>query len=711
MRSSPDTFAAIAAAMLAATFVLHRDASAQATRSDASPEVLDAVASWIALDLTAGREALAGQALGALGFRVGPLGSYVARRGQGSPRRVVACALDHGGYVVSGITDDGYLRLHNPGTGRTHPLWDQFHEGQRIRVRTSGGYVPGVIAVRSTHLWRRRAADDSPASIETFFVDVGARSRQEVASLGIAVLDGVARDWPSWRYGDLVAGPHAGLRAGCAAVAAASRVTPARGETIYVLAAQGSFDQAGLSAVLASLGTLDSLTVIDPVLARADTGAAGEQLSRHTPTAEELPLPANSRVGSVSAIGVRTYYQGTLVESISADDAAELFAQVARAAGQATAPRAVSVAAVPVAQPPRVGRDSLGETATLLGALTDEYGVSEHEGYVRAAVLAALPAWARARATTDSIGNLIVGVGPAHDTVAFIAHLDEIGFEITRIDRDGTVALRTRGGLFRSLWEGQPALLHFDANHALAPSCALRMRAGSSPRSALGVFVPRAAATVKQPADLSAWFGVDSAALTACGVVPGMSLTSPKRATRLGSARFTARSIDDRAGSTALILAVRGLDPKVLDHTVLFVWSVREETALGGAAYLASRSGTSIKRVHAVDTFVSADSPLESSRFAVAPIGRGAVVRALDNSSATPSVEIDRVVRIARAAKIPLQVGTTNGGNDGSELARYGAVDVPISWPLRYSHSPAELIDLNDVVWLSRLVLALAISR
>jgi putative aminopeptidase FrvX len=709
MRSSPDTWSTVAAALLVAAFA--REANAQETRSDASPDVLDVVASWIALDVTAGREALAGPALGALGFRAGPLGSYIVRHGQGSPRRVVACALDHGGYVVSGITGDGYLRLHNPSTGRVHPLWDQFHEGQRVRVRTARGYVAGVIAVRSTHLWRRRAADESPASIETFFVDVGARSQQDVAALGIAVLDGVARDWPEWRYADLVAGPHAGLRAGCAAVAAASRVVPTRGETIYVLAAEGSFDQAGLSAVLASLGTVDSLTVIDPVLAHADTGAAGEQLSRRTPTPEELPLPANSRVGRVSAIGIRTYYQGTLVESVSADDAAELFAQVARAAGQPTAPKAVSVETAPVAQPPRVGRDSLGEAATLLAALSDVYGVSEHEQYVRAAVLAALPAWARARATTDSIGNLIVAVGPAHDTVAFIAHLDEIGFEITRIERDGTVALRARGGFFRSLWEGQPALLHFDASNAPLPSCSLRMRAGSSPRSALGVFVPRATATVKQPAEVTAWFGVDSAALAACGVVPGMSLTSPKRAARLGSARFTARSIDDRAGSTALILAARALDPKVLDHAVLFVWSVQEETALGGAAYLASRSGTSIKRVHAVDTFVSADSPLESSRFALAPIGRGAVVRALDNSSATPTAEIDRVVRIARAAKIPLQVGTTNGGNDGSELARYGAVDVPVSWPLRYSHSPAELIDLHDVVSLSRLVLALAVSR
>ena len=67
------------------------------------------------------------------------------------------------------------------------------------------------------------------------------------------------------------------------------------------------------------------------------------------------------------------------------------------------------------------------------------------------------------------------------------------------------------------------------------------------------------------------------------------------------------------------------------------------------------------------------------------------------------------MVAIAKARRIPLQVGTTNGGNDGSELARWGAVDVP--WPLRYSHSPAEVIDLRDVAALARLVGALAESR
>jgi putative aminopeptidase FrvX len=694
--------------LLAAMGLVPLTSRAQATTSPRA-DILDAIASWVALDITPGREALVAARIEPLGFSRAPLDGYIVRHGRGTPRRVVACALDQAGYVVSAITDDGFLRLHESGNARRSSLWDQFHEGQRIRVTTARGIVPGVIAVRSAHLWRGRGAETSPASLENFYVDVGARSRAEAAALGIALLDPVAREQDGWRYADMVAGPGAAARAGCAAVAAASRLTPARGETIYLLAPQSSFEYTGLSAALATLGAIDSLTIVDPVLARADSGEAGVQIARRTPGAQELSLSPRLAPATISAIGVRTSFRGTLVESVSADDAAELFREVARAAGVATTltPLAVPPRAVPAR---RARSDSLASADALLTMLTNTYGVSEHEGAVRATVLAALPAWARQRAKVDSIGDIVLATGPARDTVMFIAHLDEIGFEITRIAPDGTLSLRQRGGFFRSLWEGQPALLHFDAGRPAPDGCALRF-IGRDPRSATGVFVPRASATAKQPAELTAWMGVDSVALAACGVVPGMSLTMPKRASELAGTRFTARSIDDRAGCTALILAVRAVNEKALDHAVLFVWSVQEETALGGAAFTAAHLGPTVTRVHAVDTFVSADSPLESDRFALAPIGRGAVVRALDNSSATPAAEVDRVVAIARARRIPLQVGTTNGGNDGSELARFGAVDVPVSWPLRYSHSPAEVIDLLDVQALSRLVLALAVAR
>jgi putative aminopeptidase FrvX len=327
--------------------------------------------------------------------------------------------------------------------------------------------------------------------------------------------------------------------------------------------------------------------------------------------------------------------------------------------------------------------------------LTETYGVSGHETPVREKILAALPAWAQSRATTDSAGNLLLALGPDRDTVVFVAHMDEVGWDVEAIAPDGTVSLRRRGGFYPSLWEGQTAILHVERN--------------GRESEIRGVFVPRDTVTTRQPRELVAWFGMDSAALAARGVTTGTSVTSLKTAARLGRTRFTARSIDDRAGCTALIEAVRAIQPDALTRKVIFAWVVREEIGLEGAAALASSLRGSVTRVYAVDTFVSSDSPLDDHRFAFTPIGAGPVARALDNSSATPRAEVERVRVTAANAGIPIQSGTTNGGNDGSEFVRYGVRDVPISWPLRYSHSPAEVVDLADIEQLGRLVTALAL--
>jgi putative aminopeptidase len=354
-----------------------------------------------------------------------------------------------------------------------------------------------------------------------------------------------------------------------------------------------------------------------------------------------------------------------------------------------------------ITRPPQ-SSDSLSRYAELLSRLTDTYSVSGDEGPVREVLLARLPAWARDSAVVDTAGNLILAMGPDRDTVVFVAHMDEVGFDVVRAERDGIVTLRTRGGFFPTLFTGQTAMLHLPVEGERSRGC--RPTSGTALR---GVFLaPDSAARAGGQQTYRAWFG-SQLARDASNVV-GARVTSFKCSTRLGTTRFTARGIDDRAGSTALVMALESIDRARLPHKVIFVWSVREETGLDGARAAAAMFGPSVRRVHAVDTFVSADSPLETGRFAVTPIGSGAVLRVLDNSSIATPEEIERVTRIARAAGIPLQLGTTNGGTDASPFVSYGAANAMISWPLRYSHSPAELIDLRDIRSLVRLVAALA---
>ena len=223
---------------------------------------------------------------------------------------------------------------------------------------------------------------------------------------------------------------------------------------------------------------------------------------------------------------------------------------------------------------------------------------------MREAIRKLLPSWADP--TVDSAGNLIVTVGRGAPLVVFVAHMDEVGFRVTALADDGTLEVEPLGGLFPSLWEGRPALVH--TGSARVP----------------GVFQPRGpdAAPVRQPAALRIDVGSTTRAATeSLGIRPGHTVTSPKHYQRLAGFRATGRSFDDRVGSAAQILAVRRIEPARLTHTVVFIWSTREEIGLEGARAAARALGVRPARVHAVDTFVSADSPLKPQAFAVAPWG------------------------------------------------------------------------------------------
>src|SRR6266850_2533315 len=356
--------------------------------------------------------------------------------------------------------------------------------------------------------------------------------------------------------------------------------------------------------------------------------------------------------------------------------------------------RAAVMAALLTAKPPNrlSAQDStrISEAQTVLSALVESYGVSGSEAPVRATVQRLLPSWVKSE--TDTAGNLWVRVGQGEGPVVIVAHMDEIGFRVDTINTDGTLGLRNRGGFILSLFEGKPALIHTD--RADIP----------------GIFLPRDTGLTRHtPPPLRVSVGATSrAGAESLGVKLGQTITMPKQYVRLAGTRATGRSFDDRMGCAALILALRRLDRTKLKHPVIFIFSTREEIGLEGAEAAARQLGTSTRRVHAIDTFVSADSPLELQNFAVARVGAGAVARALDNSSITPPAYVDSLAQLARARGIALQIGTTNGGNDGSTFTQFGVVDVPMGWPLRYSHSPAEVVDLKDLISLADMVRAVA---
>lgn len=658
--------------------------------------VAGAVASWLRViappgadDVTAARLARA-----LPGWSTDRHGNLVRRVGQGTPRRVVACGMDLPAYVVSQVTAEGYLRVRRTG-GAGHPLWDQFHEAQRVAVVTPNGLLPGVVAVANGHFAQQHRADTLAATMDDLWVDIGAASPAEVERAGVGLLDPVAVDRPAWTFEGHAAGPGAGARAGCAAIATAAGGRVSSGETIFVISAGRSYSWLGLSRLLAGLGPVGTLTLVAD---GAPEGQLGAGRGGRGGGRGGIPMPRAAQTDTVHVITPRVRFPQTMVETIEAGQARELLRQVAAAAGVALEAGAAWVALPLDTARTLVPRGGFtGQVERLWMALADLPGVAGHEDPVRTAVLEALPVWARSLARVDSIGNVIVAMGPERDSVAFIAHMDEVGFEVSGILGDGRVSLRTRGGAVIPSWEGAPALLHFDA---AGPSPA--------PASLHGVFVPREGGSTRSPGALNAWFGMDSAALAGRGVRPGLSVTAYKRADRLLGTRITGRASDDRTGTTALLLAIQRLDPDSLAHKVIFVWSVQEEGGLNGARFFGDRHGRNLRRVYSIDTFVSSDTPKESPHFAFVPLGRGAVLRGVDNASIVPRAERERIIQLARSRGIPLQVGTTFGSTDGSAIQPWGPPNIGLSWPGRYSHGPAEVLDLRDVESLVRLVVEVA---
>ncbi|MCZ6691733.1 MAG: M20/M25/M40 family metallo-hydrolase [Planctomycetota bacterium] len=317
-------------------------------------------------------------------------------------------------------------------------------------------------------------------------------------------------------------------------------------------------------------------------------------------------------------------------------------------------------------------------------------GVSGHEERVREAIRERLPEWAAKVAVEDEHGNLIVEVGEGKPWVLFVAHMDETGLEVMKIADDGSLVVRHRGGFLPTLYEGEIVEVH--AKEGVVP----------------GVVPPRERGQGRFGYDsIRVVLGTRSAEETqGLGVAVGDTITVPKRFDPMLGGKKMGRGMDDRVGSAAILWAIRELDPEALSKKVTFVWSTEEEIGLEGAKGLAAVKKPDF--VFAVDTYVSSDSPRESPRFGHVRLGEGAVVRAIDGSNIAPFNDVMRLLDLARDRKIPLEYGVTGGGNDGSAFVPGGAVDLPIAWPLRNSHTAVEIIHAGDLMALSRLVVAIA---
>jgi putative aminopeptidase FrvX len=649
--------------------------------------------------------------------RVDEIGNLIVTIGQGAPHLLITTSVDEDGYLVSDITPEGYLRLHRVTTGVGFRLFDQFIYGQPVTIRTTAGRtVPGVVGSLSAHLQRGREQATAARGLDDVWVDVGAQSSDEVAALGVRLLDTVAlrergTSLAGGRSSGLVNQARQSARALLDVLRGRSEAPKVAGTLTIAWTTQGQFGERGAARLARQLSP-DRVIVVaraQPAREPDPRGALGNlgggpivsessawlvERAREAGVAVQatpsLQAPQAWPAAVVQSVALPVLFMQTPVETVDQADVAALTSLLSAAAGL---PAAVG-SARPVSSPVPASASApaaLGGPFVNLAPLVEAYGVSGHETAVREAVEKQLPAWAKRE--VDAKGNLTVsfGQGPGPE-ILLVAHTDELGCQIVEVREDG-MALVRRCGVSAANMEAHPVLVH--AATGIVPA----------------VFAPRPGyqrATEWQPRaeDQILYFGTASRAATeALGVGEGDTVTVRKRFQPLAGSRATGRSIDDRAGCAALALALAKIDPAKVRSRVTFAWDVEEETGLAGAGVLAERLRPAY--VFAVDTFVSSDTPIDPPRYAHNPLGSGVVLRAVDTSSLSRPEVVARATALASARGIPVTVGMTSGGNDGSQFSKLGSLLLPLSWPGRYSHSAVEVIDGRDLQALVDLIVAI----
>jgi putative aminopeptidase FrvX len=672
------------------------------------------------------------------------MGNITVTLGSGAPHRLIAAPIDEPGYVVSRIDNDGYLRLQRLPQGGLPAHFNELQNAQPMVVTTRDGkLLPAVTAGLSIHLEPGRRNVPDPDDLDTMYLDMGASSAAEVHRSGVDVLSPLAAERHLLPVGQSMwSGTAVGDRFGAVALLALAKSLSAghlNGSVTLAFVVQQWAGARGLSRVLESERP-DELIYLGRAMQTPH--AASEERSKGADTAYRAKpgtgiwlCPNTSSVGSNgdvslvqelekagailhpgSAAGLlppgygspvplpnRTVHlsipiawPATAAETLDKNDLTQLIQAVANYL-QIKVPETPARDNVPLAYsslPPKPTTAPSSES--ILRTLTLSYGVSEQEKMTREAVERVLPPWAHP--VTDAGGNLILHLGKATGKpgIVLMAHLDELGFRVRSILPNGSLDLENKGGGSPAFYWGHPAVVHTTAG----------MRAG-----VLELPDDYDTPQFHFPADFrvaaTMFVGANNAEeVAALGIHVGDSVTIPKHYRNLLGTRISERSLDDRVGCAAMIRAVWMLGPDFKDNNVTFVWSTREELGLLGAGEYAATTakiGQTPATVFAIDTFVSSDSPIESHRFADAPLGQGFVVRAIDNSYIARWKDVQKLQLLAQQHKIPVQYGVTGGGNDGSAFIRYGSASVTLSWPLRYSHSPAELIDSRDLDALSAI--------
>jgi putative aminopeptidase FrvX len=307
----------------------------------------------------------------------------------------------------------------------------------------------------------------------------------------------------------------------------------------------------------------------------------------------------------------------------------------------------------------------------------------------------------------DRLGNLIVtALGDRERPVVMLfTHMDQLGLIARKIEPDGLVRVERLGGVPERALASQQVLFCVGEGRDLPGVIANKSHHATSPEEKYRV--------VPYPEIYIDGGFASAAEARAAGVEIGTPIVYAPKAVALAGGRIAGTSVDDRAGCAVIVEVARALAPLSDRPTVHFVFSTQEEFNLRGALVAAQALQPDI--AIQLDLMLATDTPDMAARGEVA-LGGGPAMslysfhgRGTLNGTLPHPALVDLLERGADAEGIKLQRSAQVGVlTDSSyvQLVGQGVAAIDVGFPCRYTHSSLEVCDLEDLVGLTRLLVA-----
>ncbi len=329
----------------------------------------------------------------------------------------------------------------------------------------------------------------------------------------------------------------------------------------------------------------------------------------------------------------------------------------------------------------------MDQTQQLLRELTEAHGVPGYEAEVRALTRHYLEPLGAIE--QDRVGSLVCRQGEAGPRVMLAGHMDEVGFMIQHITKEGFLKFHPLGGWWDQVLLGQQVIV--------------KTHEGDLP-GVIGAKPPHLLPQderkkVVEKKDMYIDIGATSKEeVEEAGVRLGDPVVPAATFQVMANGKsYMSKAFDDRVGVALIIDALRHFSQAPHPNTLYGVATVMEEVGCRGAKTSAEAINPDVAII--LESDICGDVPGIKPEESDIKLGAGPSLLLLD-ARMIPNLALrDLVIETAKELEIPLQFSTmVVGATDGAQihLHRIGVPTVVLGVPSRHIHSHASIIHRDD---------------